>query len=133
MKLEQVKNYIKANSDCGDGISLGGIDANKPHYIGVYPARPQELQHICIGGATCTRTQELRAVILLHWGNDYTLAEDKANALYALFYGICNVMMDGVHVLFAEPGGAPVPVGRDAHGIFEFVINLTIIYEKEQI
>ena len=54
MMLERLKNYIKANTDVGEGIQLGGIDGNTEKYIGVYPGKPPAAQRVCLGGAgTC--------------------------------------------------------------------------------
>ena len=46
MMLERLKNYIKANTDVGEGIQLGGIDGNTEKYIGVYPGKPPAAQRV---------------------------------------------------------------------------------------
>lgn len=131
MTLEQLKNWVKQNTEIGEAISLGAIDGKQTKCIGVYPAKAGALQRICLGGEACTKLQALYATLLVHWGTSYPAAEAKAQALHALFYGAENVEMDGVRVCCAEPGEAPVPLGRDARGVFEFSINLKIIYIKE--
>ena len=37
----------------------------------------------------------------------------------------------GCTVCAVEPGGGPVPVGKDDRGVCEFVINLKMTYMKE--
>lgn len=67
MMLEQLKNYIKANTDVGEGIQLGGIDGNTEKCIGVYPGKPPAAQRVCLGGAEQTRAGEFYAAVLVHW------------------------------------------------------------------
>ena len=131
MKLEHLKNYIKASTDCGGGLSLGTINANTENCIGIYPARQDGTQRVCLGGDSCTQTQTSKATILIHWGKSNTIAEQKARELYALFYAKSNFVMDGLEVFCTDAGAAPIFVGRDGASIYEFVINLTITHKKE--
>lgn len=136
-------------------IAVGAIDANRERCIGVYPGRPPARQRVCLGGPEATLTGELYATVLVHWGKNMREAMEKAGEVYALFYAwgskTCSKSsadiggtrrhaggpvrasgeMDGVQVYAVEPGGGPVPVGRDEHGVCEFVINLKITFEKE--
>lgn len=131
MTLEHLKNYLKAHIDVGDGIALGSIDGNREYFIGVYPGKPPARQRVCLGGPAQTLTGELYAVLLVHWGHSMAEAAAKADEVWRLFYAMAACDMEGVAVCAADPGGAPVPVGRDDRGICEFVINLKIIYQKE--
>lgn len=131
MTLENLKNYLKEKTDIGDGIALGAIDGNKDRFLGIYPAKPPERQRVCLGGPEQTLTAELYATVLIHWGKSMATALDKAQQLWHLFYAAGGCDMDGATVYAVEPGGGPVPVGRDDRGIFEFVINLKITYAKE--
>ena len=132
MTLEQLKNYIKAHTDVGEGIRLGSIDGNAERFLGVYPAKETGAMRICLGGPEQTRTGELRATVLIHWTRSQVQAEAKARELYGLFYGLSAADMDGADVRLADPGGGPIAVGVDARGIFEYVINLRLIYMKER-
>lgn len=107
MMLEQLKNYIKANTDVGEGIQLGGIDGNTEKYIGVYPGKPPAAQRVCLGGAEQTRAGEFYATVLVHWGRNMRSAQAKADAVYALFYARGAFDMDGCTVCAVEPGGGP--------------------------
>ena len=131
MTLKNLLNYLKTATDVGEGIALGAIDGNAERYIGVYPGKPPAVQHICLGGAEQTTTAELYATLLIHWGKSMAEAMAKAREVWGLFYarGLCQ--MDGSTVYAVEPGGGPVPVGRDDRGVCEFVINLKITCKKE--
>lgn len=82
MMLERLKNYIKANTDVGEGIQLGGIDGNTEKYIGVYPGKPPAAQRVCLGGAEQTRAGEFYATVLVHWGRNMRSAQAKADAVF---------------------------------------------------
>lgn len=112
-------------------IQLGGIDGNTEKYIGVYPGKPPAAQRVCLGGAEQTRAGEFYAAVLVHWGRNMRSAQAKADAVYALFYARGAFDMDGCTVCAVEPGGGPVPVGKDDRGVCEFVINLKMTYMKE--
>lgn len=132
MTTEQLKNWIKAQRPEFSGIiQLGGVNANADKHLGIYPAAQSGPAHICIGGTACTTTDTLKARLLLRWGESLPTAESKVADLWGLFYGLAGVDMDGATVCMADPGAAPVPLGRDSSGVFEYVINLTIIYKKE--
>ena len=131
MTLQNLLNYLKANTDVGAGIALGAIDGNTERYIGVYPGKPPAVQHVCLGGPEQTTTTELYATLLIHWGKSMAEALAKAQAVWSLFYAKSNTQMDDAAVCAVEPGAGPVPVGRDDRGVCEFVINLKITCKKE--
>lgn len=131
MTLENLRNYLKEQTDVGDGIALGSIDGNKERFLGVYPGKPPDKQRVCLGGPEQTLTEELYATVLIHWGKSMAAAMGKAQQIWQLFYAAGSCTMDGAAVYAVEPGGGPVPVGRDDRGIFEFVINLKITCAKE--
>ena len=132
MTTEQLKNWIKAqDQDYTGRIQLGGADGNAERFLGVYPSPNQGAAHIAIGGPSCTSYDTLSTRLLLRWGNSQPEAEAKANALWSLFYGLTGADMDGAAVAYADPGAAPVPLGRGPDGVFEYVVNLRITYKKE--
>lgn len=132
LTLEQIKDWLKGqDTDLNDCIAVGRIDGNKDKFIGVYPLKPSgNSQRICIGGADQTRYQVRNVSILIHWTNKMSLAEAKAFAIYGLFYGLSGVIMGTTRVISADPGPEPIPVGKDIKGIYEYVIQLKILYER---
>lgn len=130
MTLENLKNWIKAHTDVGDGIQLGGIDGNRGRFIGVYPSKNSTPQRICLGGAAATLADELQAVLLVHWTKSLVQAEAKAKEIAALFYGLEETSMDGAWVYTAE-ASRPIWAGKDSSGVCEFVINVKLTYKKE--
>lgn len=132
MTTEQLKNWIKAQDPSyEDCIRLGGVDGNRPKFLGVYPGTLSGGQYIAIGGPACTTYDTMSARLLLRWGKSQPEAEKKARSLWGLFYGQTGVNMDWAEVSFVDPGAGPVPLGRGADGVYEYVINLIITYMKE--
>lgn len=132
LTLEQVKGWLKSqDSDLNSCIAVGSIDGNKEKFVGVYPLKSSgDSQRICLGGAAQTLYQERNVSILLHWTKSSVQAEAKAIALYNLFYGLSGVVMGTTKVISADPGPEPIPVGKDDHGICEYVIQIKFIYER---
>lgn len=132
MTTAQLKNWIKAqDADFADCIQLGGVNGNAPRFLGVYPGNVTGRQHIAIGGPACTTYDTMSARLLLRWGKSQPEAEAKARNLWERFYALTNANMDGASVSYVDPGASPVPIGRGSDGVFEYVINLNIIYMKE--
>lgn len=132
MTTEQLKNWIKTqDADFADCIQLGGVNGNAPRFLGVYPGNVTGRQHVAIGGPACTTYDTMSARLLLRWGKSQPEAEAKARSLWERFYALTSVNMDGASISFVDPGAGPVPIGRGADGVFEYVINLNIIYMKE--
>lgn len=131
MTIENVKDYIKANVDVGAGIQLGSINRNKECCIGVYQERSEgNRQNIAIGGLRNTKTADLPVTILIHWGLAPLPALQKREEIYNLFYGKRSISMAGETAAIIEPGRGVIPLGRDKNGIYEYSIELRIIYMK---
>lgn len=132
LTLGQIRDWLTAQLPELHGcIAVGTIDGNKEKFVGVYPLKVSgSSQRICLGGAEQTRYQERGASILVHWTKSAATAESRAMDIYNLFYGRSRVTMGDTLVVKLDPGPAPVPVGKDAQGICEYVIQLKIIYER---
>lgn len=132
MTVEKLKNWLKVqDAELKDRIRLGGVDGNAPYFLGVYPGNMSGRQHVAIGGPSCTSYDTMSARLLLRWGKSQPDAEAKARSLWQLFYGLTSADMDGASVAYADPGAAPIPLGKGADGVFEYAINLNITYKKE--
>lgn len=130
MTLPDIVKWIKANTSVGDGISAGRINGDKERCIGVYNRRQPGGQRICIGGPANTRYQRKDVSVLVHWGKSPVAAEAKAQEIYSLMYGKSRITMGDTEVVSVDPGAAPIPVGVDEHGIYEYVIEASIIWQK---
>jgi len=130
MKLEQIKDWLKQFLPPGTAIAVGHIDGNLEKFVGVYNARAPGKQRVCIGGPPQTAFQEKKVSILIHWTKDASETEAAAKALWDQMYAKANFDMCGVRVYMMDPGAEPIPVGRDARGVAEYVIEATITHER---
>ena len=122
MKLAEVKDWIKSNTSYGDGIAVGNINGDKDRYIGVYQGKNVPVAREAVGGATGYRMHAVS--VLVHWGQNATAAEAKADELYQLIRAIDQEQMGNTLVLWARMQKSdPVFVGRDARGNCEYVIE----------
>ena len=132
MTIEQVANWIKGRLPQYQGrIRLGAVDGNADRFLGVFPGTPSGGQRIALGGLYCTRYDTLPVRLRLRCGKSQIVAEQQARELWREFYGVAGVIMGGTSVACVDPGAGPIPIGRGADGVFEYIIDLTITYMKE--
>ena len=130
MTAEKLKNWLLEQDASLKGcIAVGCIDGNQECFVGVYD-RETPQNPICIGGLSQTLHLEKRFKVLVHWTHNAVKAEEKANALYNLMWGKSHVVMDGVIVDVVDPGGCAIPVGKDDNGIYEYVIQIRLVYSR---
>ncbi|MFQ7004574.1 MAG: hypothetical protein ACLRRT_13470 [Ruthenibacterium lactatiformans] len=108
MMLERLKNYIKANTDVGEGIQLGGIDGNTEKYIGVYPGNRRRAARVPGEEWAAPASFMPRCWCM---GRNMRSAQAKADAVYALFYARA-FDMDGAPCAPWSPAAGPCLWGR---------------------
>lgn len=128
MTLLDARNILAAVLSLED-IYAGNIDGNMPCCVGVYPSRNAGERRICIGGKSCTKTQYKKLSLLVHWTDNPTGAEKKAQQICEAAENVRELCYDGFTVHFIQ-AREPISLGRDEHGICEYTIETTIIYEE---
>ncbi len=129
MTLAQVRDWLKTQVDC-PAWYIEKIDGNKEQCIGIYNTTGPT-PRIAIGGLANTSTATKAISILVHWGKNANLAEQKAQEVYAAMFGVTGVTIGGQRVvMFQMPQPEPVGVGTDDRGVYEYVIETYIIYER---
>ncbi|MGN1133700.1 MAG: minor capsid protein [Oscillospiraceae bacterium] len=113
-----------------EDIYAGNINGNLDRCIGVYNAKNSSPHKICIGGKACTKTEDKQISILIHWTDNPSAAEQKANDVLESIIDIGGYAVGDFVVDFIKCND-PVPVGRDERGICEYVIEATIYYERK--
>lgn len=111
-------------------IYAGDINANLERSIGVYNAKRGGIHKICIGGKACTKTLEKKISILIHWTDNPTFAEQEAERILDLLTDIRQYEAGDFIVRFLKCDD-PVSVGKDDRGVYEYVIEAIVYYERK--
>lgn len=128
MALAEVRDWLKTQVDCQNWY-IGKIDGAKPQCIGLYNMN-NGTPVLAIGGPENTSYAVKAISILVHWSKNADTAERKAQEVYAALFGQ-SAMIAGKRVIsFQMRTPEPVSVGTDDNNIFEYVIEVTIYYER---
>ena len=129
MTLAQVRDWLKTQIDC-PAWYIGKIDGSKEQCIGLYNIQGPT-PRIAIGGLANTSTATKAISILVHWGKNANLAEQKAQEVYNCMFDKTGAIIGGRRVvMFEMRHPEPVSVGTDDLGVYEYVIDVNIIYER---
>lgn len=128
MLLSEIKDWLKTKIDCPNWY-VGKIDGNVEQCIGVYSIAGGK-PTIAVGGLENTTYATKSISILVHWGKLTTPAEQKAQEVYNALFGQDGTIGGKRVVQFDMRTSEPVEVGTDDNGIYEFVIEADIIYER---
>lgn len=128
MTLANIKDWLKTQITCPNWY-VGKIDGSKEQCIGIYSiAGPAP--NIAIGGLECTSYSTKAISILIHWGKNADIAEQKAREAYNCMFGQTAVIGGKRVVQFNMRTPEPVGVGTDSNNIYEYVIETVIYYER---
>ncbi|WP_238906631.1 minor capsid protein [Clostridium sp. YIM B02506] len=128
MLLSEVRDFLKTKIDCPQWYS-GKIDASKEQCIGLYSVQGPK-PNIALGGLANTSYSTKVISILVHWGNNSNIAEQKAQEVFDALFGQ-DAVIGGKRVInFAMRTSEPISVGTDSNGIYEYVIETVIYYER---
>lgn len=131
LALADLCRYIQAQTDVGGGISAGVFDDNLRRGIGVFDNNQRTSTRMALGGAACTRYYTQNVSVLIHWGETQREAAQKAQEVFALFYGVTDVRIAGKHIAFFAPS-APQSLGLTEDKVYEYVVPVEIYINKEE-
>lgn len=128
MLLSEVRDWLKTKIDCQQWYS-GKIDSTKEQCIGLYNSQGPK-PNIALGGLSNTSYSTKAISILVHWGQNSSLAEQKAQEVFNALFGQ-DAIIGGKRVIkFDMKASEPISVGTDSNGIYEYVIETVIYYER---
>ena len=126
--LSEIRDYLKTKIECPQWY-IGKIDGTKEQCIGIYSIRGPR-SHIALGGLENTSYSTKAISILIHWGKNANIAEQKAQGVYNVLFGE-KAIIGGKRVIdFNMRTTEPISVGTDKNGIYEYVIEVNIIHER---
>lgn len=109
-----------------ESVTAGCIDASKTETVGIYQ-REGFVSRECIGTDSSWQTAKLR--ILIHWTDNPSEAEKKAQEIAELFDGFENMETDKHIIKFADVK-AVRSIGKDEKGICEYITDVDLIYTE---
>ena len=111
--------------------SIGKLDNKKDKSIGVYPLKRSGPPVVPIGGLKNSKYNIKSISVLIHWNKNM---DETEQAAYALFRGIQRetyMRMGRVQIYYVDlKVPEPVSVGTDDKGVYEYVIEFDIYYER---
>jgi len=102
-------------------ITAHTISRNQEFAAGLYLRRGARPLQQAVGGDKNLPHKILPTSLLLRLGSDANKAESEANRIYAEFFSIAKPIHD-----------APIWLGADARGVFEYVIEADFYYTRPQ-
>ena len=129
--LAGIREWIKS-FQIAEHHYIGMLDNKQDKSIGVYQRDVSGPPEIAIGGLDATKTGKRSISLLIHWNKNANETEKKARYLYNTMLCQNNVEIDGVHVDYIQllvP--EPISVGTDDKGVYEYVIQFDLYYQKE--
>lgn len=128
MLLSEIREYLKTKINSPQWY-IGKIDGNKEQCIGLYSIQATK-SNIALGGLNNTSYSTKAISILIHWGKNSNIAEQKAHEVYNVLFGQ-SATIGGKRVIdFNMRTSEPISVGTDVNGIYEYVIEVNIIHER---
>ena len=128
MLLSEIRDWLKTQTNCPQWY-IGKIDGGKEQCIGLYNA-VGPAPNIAIGGLSNTSYATKSISILVHWGKNADIAEQKSQEVYNAFFGQAGQIGGKSVIQFSMRTSEPISVGSDINGIYEYVIEINIIHER---
>lgn len=125
---KDIRDYIATLQIAEDEhCYMGLLPEKKEKSIGIYPAKSGRRPVIPIGGRNNCSYERKDVTLLVHWNESPTETEAAAMALYQKLHEVRMAKINGYTIKFFLPEeDAPVPVGVDEEGIFEYVISCMV-------
>lgn len=134
LSLKNIRQYI---SDLGividDNVYIGKMDSKKQKSIGVYSRPSTGHANIAIGGLECTTYDTKPVSLLVHWNKCKDDAEKAAYSLFEKLRSVSSLTVGDTHINFLRlMVPEPQDFGTDDDGVYEYVIWLDFIYERNR-
>ncbi len=133
MKLRDIRDYVATLNIAADENCYCGKMADKADKsIGIYPLKQKQPGGMPLGGME-NGSYGIKAIsFLIHWNRSPTEAEEAAAALQEAIISCREQQINGHTIKFIIVGyDEPIPVDTDENGIYEYVIECLVYYEKK--
>lgn len=129
MTISDFRDWLKTKIDCPNWFA-GGLRITDEKAIVIYNGNAF-INPMAIGGIQNSSYKGKGIRILVHWTKNVRESEIKAMEVYDALHGKTNVEIAGKRIIqFNMRNPEPIYLGVDDSGIYEYVIDLEIIYER---
>ncbi len=128
MTLKEIRDWLKPKISGIDNAYMSRTDPAKEKSICIY-GRAGSADIIAIGGLANTSTATKGISILVQWSKNPDAAEIKSKSIYDIFKG-AHAVINGTECFFIMLNNEPVPMGANDNDIYEYVIDLNIVYKR---
>ena len=133
LKLPEIRQWIAGLGIAVDErVYIGKLDNKQERAIGVYERKGSGPPVTALGGLSCTSCGVRRISLLIHWTRSKTETESAAWGLFEKLRDVTSLTIGETFVcglILQVP--EPVDVGTDDNGVYEYVIWLDLIVNKE--
>lgn len=134
LTLKDIRQYISdLEIAVDDNVYIGKLDNKKQKSIGVYSRPTTGPASIAIGGLECTTYDTKPVSLLVHWCKSKDEAERAAYNLFEKLRSVSSLAIGDTHINFLRlMVPEPQDVGTDDDGVYEYVIWLDFIFERNR-
>ena len=134
LALKDIKQYISGLGIADDEhVYIGRLDNKKEKCIGVYGRPTSGPANIAIGGLECTTYDTKSVSLLIHWNKIKDESEKTAYCLFEKLRSVTSLSIGDTHINYLRlMVPEPQDVGSDDGGVYEYVIWLDFIYERNR-
>ena len=130
MTLKDVMDWLKSQVSA-DIWKIGTYDVSKEKTVCVRNLTSNRSM-LAIGGLQSTTTAVKGVSIVVHWNKNPDETERVAQSMHALFYGQQPKIGDYRVIKCDMRSDEPISVGTDGEGIYEYVIETWLTYERKE-
>lgn len=130
MTLKSIREYTKENFEFDGLFYIGKIDETKEKAICFYPNKNPMAKSTAIGGKTNKSFTVKAVTVILRYGQNADIAEQKAEEIQA-FFDEQFLFINNKRVFVISRYEEPVPLGTDDKGIYEYSFMFDFYETKE--
>ena len=130
MTLADVRDFI-ASLDLTKEVYMGKLPDKPERSIGVYNSKHQYPYHGTLGGPNQQGYGIKHITLLVHWNKSPRDTEKVATALFDAINIVRDAKINKTTIKFIQLLYDLQDIGTDETGVYEYVIEAAVIYEKE--
>lgn len=130
MTLADVRDYI-ASLNLTKEVYMGKLLDKPERSIGVYNSKHQYPYHGTLGGPNQQGYGIKHITLLVHWNKSPRDTEKVATALFDAINIVRDAKINKTTIKFIQLLYDLQDIGTDETGVYEYVIEAAVIYEKE--